>query len=182
MPQPKTMKAGSPDNFQTDPAALDYLVRYIPKWRTIWEPACGNGNLITGFIERGYKNIIASDVKGGHDFMSWRPEQDFNCIVTNPPFSMKEQFMGRCYQLGKPWALLMPITTFDSNKRRQLMASRGIEIILPTRRIKFETPNHDKRIKEGKKPGSAWFYSAWFTWGLNLGKQLTFCDNVTLKV
>lgn len=84
--------------------------------------------------------------------------------------------MRRCYDLGKPFALLMPITTFDHVGRRHLMKLGGIEVILPSRRIKFETPNHKQRIADGKKPGRAWFYSAWFTWGLNIGQQLTFTD------
>ena len=50
----------------------------------------------------------------------------FNCIITNPPFSIKEKFLARCYQLGKPFALLMPITTFDSRERRKLFHRHGM--------------------------------------------------------
>jgi hypothetical protein len=67
------------------------------------------------------------------------------------------------------------ITTFDAVDRRSLMAEHGVEIILPPRRINFETPNHQKNVAAGKKT-SAWFYSAWFTNGLNIGRQLTFTD------
>lgn len=196
MPKPKTMKSGSPDDFQTEPAALDYLLPYLAKverasqWQGqmfIWEPACGKGNLVKRLRAEGYQ-VFASDIKrqkelySVQDFLKNEMQHTYDCIVTNPPFSIKEKFMGRCYQLGKPWALLMPITTFDSQERRKQMDTHGIEIILPDRRIKFETPNHAARIAEGKAPGSAWFYSAWFTWGLNIGRQLTFCDEKTLAV
>ena len=39
----------------------------------------------------------------------------FDCIITNPPFSLKQEFLQRCYELGKPFALLLPLTTFESS-------------------------------------------------------------------
>lgn len=170
------MKAGSPDDFQTEPAAADWLMPYVSPAKMIWEPAAGNGNLVKRFTEKGYL-VTGSDIKTGQDFMEFKlkPEQ-YDIIITNPPFSIKEKFLGRCYNLAKPFALLMPITSFDSVGRRALMKEHGIEVILPHRRTKFETPNHAARVAAGEKPGTGWFYSAWFTWGLNLGQQLVFLE------
>lgn len=189
------MKAGSPDEFQTDPVALDYILPYLTKvkrasqWQDsvfIWEPACGKGNLVNKLRANGYK-VFSSDIKeqtqmcAVKDFLKDEMQHTYDCIVTNPPFSKKEEFFGRCYQLGKPFALLMPITTFDSVERRKMMATYGVEIIFPSKRINFETPNHAKNVAAGKRT-NAWFYTAWFTWGLNIGRQLVFCDDATLKL
>jgi hypothetical protein len=169
------MRSNSPDNFQTEPAALDWLLPHIPRHWKIWEPACGNGNLAKRLREEHYK-VSATDIISGHDFMSWRlPADEWDCAITNPPFSIKEKFLGRCYHLGKPFALLMPLTTFDAIDRRQLMAEHGVEVILPPRRINFETPNHARNVAEGKRT-SAWFYSVWITHGLRIGRQLVFTD------
>ena len=100
----------------------------------------------------------------------------FDVICTNPPFSLKDEFLEKCYWLGKPFALLLPLTVLDSVSRRNLFSKNGVEFILPPRRIRFETPNHQQRIAEGKKPGTGWFYSVWVTWGLNIGQQLTFLE------
>jgi hypothetical protein len=61
------------------------------------------------------------------------------------------------------------------------MEQHGVEVIFPSGRINFETPNHDERVKEGKK-SSAWFYTCWFTWGLNIGRQLVFNETKTLGI
>lgn len=183
MPQPATMKAGSPDNFQTDPAALDYLLPFIPKNWHIWEPACGNGNLVRALDKMGFRvqgtDIQEMPMEGGwnysRDFISDIPIPDCDMILTNPPYSIKEKFLARCYELGKPFALLLPLTTFDSVERRKLFAKHGVQIIFPSKRINFETPNHEHNLKIGKKT-SAWFFSAWFTQGLNLKKDMTFTD------
>lgn len=168
------MKAGSPDNFQTDPIALKYLVPFISKDLVVWDSACGNGNLVKGFWELGY-TAHGSDILTGDDFMECRGREKWDCIVTNPPFSIKQKFLGRCYNLGKPFALLMPITTFDSKGRRSLMKEHGVEIIFPPHRINFETPNHEANKAKGKKT-SSWFYTAWFTHGFKIGRELTFID------
>lgn len=179
MPQPKTMKGGSPDNFQTEPSALDCLIPYLKGGSTVWEPACGNGNLVKKLQQEGFY-VFPTDIKSGTDFLTYNsPGEDY--IITNPPFSLKEEFLGRCYQIGKPFALLMPITTFDSVQRRKMMAQYGCEIIFPEKRINFETPNHERNVAAGKRTNS-WFYTAWFTCGLNIGRQLVFTDPQLLGI
>jgi hypothetical protein len=138
--KPKLLAAGHPDNFQTPASALDCLIPYLDLTWRIWEPASGKGNLVEGLFERGFI-AHGSDILDGANFLSDPPPIQFNCVVTNPPFSIKEKFLARCYELGKPFALLMPITTFDSHERRKLFHRHGIQLILPDGRINFETPN-----------------------------------------
>lgn len=158
------LKVNSFDDYQTPPEALKPLLAYLKKDWIIWECAEGKGNL-TRYLElKGFK-VIGTDIINGYDFLKWKPEK-FDCIVTNPPYSKKQQFLERCYELEKPFALLLPLTTFETQKRQRLLSKLGIEVIFLPKRINFETPN-------GKGNGS-WFATAWFTNGLNIGKQLIF--------
>ena len=121
--------------------------------------------------KEGY-NVIGSDILTGEDFLTWKPEE-FDCIVTNPPYSIKQKFLERCYKLGKPFALLLPLTTFETRKRQKLFRDNGVEVLFMPERINFEVPS-------GKK-SSAWFATAWFCWGLNIGKPMTFLENFNKK-
>jgi hypothetical protein len=114
--------------------------------------------------EKGYV-FLETDILTGNDFLTTKPI-DWDCIITNPPFSLKQQFLERCYLLGKPFALLLPLTTFETPKRQELFKKYGLEVIFFDKRINFETPS-------GKGSGS-WFATAWFTHGLNIGKEMTF--------
>jgi len=157
------LKANKADDFQTPATAVSVLLPYLkPSW-VIWEPAEGKGNLTRRFKELGF-DVIGTDILGGYDFLSWEPAQ-FDCIVTNPPYSLKDEFLARCYLLSKPFALLLPLTTLEG-KRQRWLAQYGIEIVLLDKRVNFETPS-------GSGSGS-WFATAWFTNGLNIGQQLTF--------
>jgi len=155
--------ANKANDFQTPPIALHPLLPYLKKDWVIWECANGKGNLTLKLLDRGYR-VLATDIESGYDFLDWQPDR-FDCIVTNPPYSLKDKFLKRCYLLGKPFALLMPLTTLEG-KRQHWLEEYGIEIILLEKRLNFETPS-------GEGSGS-WFATAWFTNWLNIGNQLTF--------
>jgi excisionase family DNA binding protein len=158
-------KKGS-DDFQTPPEAVPPLSPYLPLDWTIWECACGKGYLAEALRQAGRK-VIATDIKNGLDFLKWQPS-DWHCAVTNPPFSLKFEFLERAYALGKPFAFLLPLTALESQPRQGLFRDNGIQIMLLDQRIHFETP-HQQRSQP-------WFAVAWFCWKLNLPEQLTFAS------
>ena len=157
------MKNKYANDFQTPPTAIVPLLKFIPKKWVIWECAEGKGNLTKFLRESGYK-VIGTDIKNGFDFLWYLPEEKFDCIITNPPYSLKQQFLERCYSIGKPFGLLMPLTTLETEKRQKLFARYGLKILFLKNRVNFETPS-------GKGSGS-WFASAWFTWQIPLPKSL----------
>ena len=162
------LRKGSPDDFQTPPEALYPLLPYIPKSWTIWEPACGEGLMAQTLREKGY-NVIATDILTGHDFLRWQPSEHYDIIITNPPYALKNEFLERAYQLNKPFAFLLPLTTLETERRQRLFQTNGIQLLLLPKRINFITPS-------GQGSGS-WFAVAWFTWKLNLPYDLTFALN-----
>ena len=80
--------------------------------------------------------------------------------------SLKLEFLENCYEIGKPFALLRPLTALEGKKRGELYKKYGIQLIIPNKRINFITPS-------GKGSGS-WFATSWFCWKLNLPKDLNF--------
>lgn len=162
------MKQGTPDDFQTPKIAIYPLLPYIKKDWKIWECAAGKGNLVEEFKKLGY-DIIGTDILQNkvYDFLYYKPKH-FDFIVTNPPYSLKDQFLKRCYKLEKPFALLLPLTTFEGKTRQSLFKKYGIQVIFFDKRINFTTPTG--------KESHAWFMAAWFTYGLNLEKDLLFVN------
>lgn len=161
------VKKGCPDDFQTPAHAIVPLLPYIPADWKIWECASGKGNLVKALRQQGYV-VTGTDILKGKDFLTYQPE-NFDCIITNPPFSLKQPFLERAYELGKPFAFLLPLTTFETAARQRLFKKHGIEVIMFDRRINFETPNKVKN-------SSSWFATAWFTHGFNIGSELNFVN------
>lgn len=169
--KPKTNRAGvkttstNYDRCQTPAYALDPLLLWLkPSW-TIWECAAGEGGLVIYLQSFGF-NVIGSDILTGQNFLTWQPAA-WDCIITNPPYSIKYDFIERCYGLSKPFALLMPLETLGAS-RAQRCFRNGVETILFDKRVNFKMPN------KGYSGNGAQFPTAWFTHGLGIGSQLTF--------
>lgn len=157
-------KNKSDDRYGTPSEALDILLPYIKKEWLIWECACGQGSIVDYLKKNGYR-IFGTDLD--HDFILGKP-LDCDCIVTNPPYSLKNHFIRRCYEIGKPFALLMPLTALESEDRQKYFRKYGIELIIPNRRIQYILPDGSSRLHGN------WFESVWFTYGLSLGSQIQF--------
>lgn len=144
-----------------DPAPLAALMPHVPKHWKIWEPACGDDDKQPMLDMIGYdfgRTVVGTDIRGygGQDFLTSEPQGSWDCIITNPPYSIKDDWIARCYQLGKPWALLLPYTTFEGRKRQAMFKEHGVDVLYLARRPQFTTPNGNK--------GGSWFPAAWFTW------------------
>ena len=168
----KIQMNGRSDEFGTPKEAIEPLLPFLNKNWIIWECAWGKGSLAKHFEEKGFK-IIGEPFKVFLNKDVGLNKEGFNCIVTNPPYSLKEKFLERCYELGKPFALLMPLTALEGKKRGELYRRFGIQLIIPNKRFNFETPS-------GKGSGS-WFATAWFCYKLNLLKDLMFVELSTPK-
>lgn len=162
--------AGRSNHFQTPDWAVDILARYIIKMGRpqIWECAEGSGNIVNRLKHHKF-DVIGTDIMHGFDFLSpLMPPPDFDVIITNPPYSIKDKWLQRCFDIGKPFALLMPITALGEQERFKMYKKYGIQLIMLPQRVDFETPS-------GEGSG-AWFYCAWFCHGLPLDEQITFPD------
>ena len=93
------------DFYQTPPEATLALLSFlgIPKGAVIWECACGSGEMSRTISAAGY-DVISSDIEdygfgqGGIDFLTYRQENRFDWIITNPPFSHAEPFIRRAWE------------------------------------------------------------------------------------
>lgn len=137
------------------------LIKYLGLHNAIvWEPACGAGHMAEAIVRTGNR-VIATELYwqgyglGGVDFlMADKPACDW--IITNPPFKLAEQFIERCIDHGKPFAMLLKSQYWHSAKRRQLFERHRPAAVLPlTWRPDFHF---------GAKGGSPTMECAWTVW------------------
>jgi hypothetical protein len=159
-------KSSSFDRCQTPAYAIDPLIQFLNEDWIIWECAAGEGNIVNYLSSKGYK-VIGTDILTGQNFFEWEPDQ-WDCIVTNPPYSIKYQWLEHCYDLGKPFALLLPVETIGAASGQRLFEEYGCEIIFLNKRVDFKMPGRTYR------KSSAQFPVAWFTWKMKIGKAINF--------
>lgn len=158
------------DRFQTPSYALAPLLKYIPSTvRTIWEPCAGDGFLVQWLQDAGYV-VEAGDVLTGQNyFHDSSVPKAYDMQVTNPPYSIRIEWAGRACELGRPWALLMPVETLALASMQRYLIEYKAEIIVFDARVDYLTP----LVRDWSK-SAAQFPSAWFTVGLNIGERLVY--------
>lgn len=158
----------NPNNqYYTPEIAMDYIYPHIKKYQRIWESCCGDGHIVRYLEKRGHR-VIGTDIMQGEefDFFTYAPpSQEYDIIVTNPPFTAKKRIFERLYHLGKPFAILMPSTALESNPIRAMLKLKGhYGIIMPPKTINYIPGDSENAREATKAPRSSrsFFHSSWF--------------------
>ncbi len=161
-------KHNTMDYCRTPPYAVEPLVPYLPPTFTVWESCCGEHaeHFLLGALERREFDVIGTDILHGIDYFSWEP-QTYDIQITNPPYSIKYDWIQRAYDLGKPFALLIPLETIGSARAQHMAQTYGAEFILLDKRVDFFMPNKGYG-------GSAQFPVMWWTHGLGIGRDISY--------
>lgn len=115
--------------------AVEPIVKYIPKSYKIWCPFDAEwSSFYQTFRENGF-DVIRSHIDEGKDFFLYEPN-DYDVIISNPPFNIKDQILKRLYDLNKPFAVLLPLNTLQG-KTRYKYFKNGIQILSFDQRIGF---------------------------------------------
>lgn len=119
------------DFYPTPPEVTVALLKElnISKLSTIWEPACGQGHMVKTMESMGY-HVIGTDIQNGIDFLK-APLVDCDWIITNPPFSLADKFIRRCWEYKKPFALLLKAQYWNAAKRVVLFQECRPLLIMP---------------------------------------------------
>lgn len=149
----KTDKAS--DEVFTPKYAVLPLVKYIPNGSTIWCPFDTlESEYVKIFIENGYK-VIHSHIDEGKNFFEYEPKE-YDVIISNPPFSIKDDIIKHLYELDKSYAMLLPIPTLQGQKKFEYMKD-GLQILSFNKRINFYTDASREEIQKGVSFGCAYF-------------------------
>lgn len=117
----------------------------------VWEPACGDGRMARVLDWHGF-NVFGSDFRetpgygfGGIDFLKDQPRttgliphDSFDIIVSNPPFSLAEQFIRRALSITPNVAMLLKATYWNAASRLPFFVEHRPAFVLPlTWRLAF---------------------------------------------
>ena len=91
--------------------------------------------------------------KAGHtviysimDFVS-SEHYKFDYVITNPPFSIKDEVIETVFKYGKRSVLVLPLDSMGGIKRRQLYQKYEFpQIYMPARRYSYMDENYVKRV------------------------------------
>ena len=146
------------DEVYTPFYAVEPLLEFLPQNKnfTIWCPFDEEWSAyVQTFRDKGYK-VIHTSITEGQDFFDYEPKEPYDCIISNPPFSKKDEVLDRLYKLNKPFAILLPVNSIQGKKRHSIF-NHDIELLVFDGRVDYHTWGNFKEYKTGNHFGSAYF-------------------------
>lgn len=121
----------SSDFYPTPPDVTVALLNFLslPSETRIWEPACGDGRMVRVLQDAGYE-VVGTDIQSGVDFLT-TPFIECDWIITNPPFNKAAEFIQRCLDYERPFALLLKSQYWNAAKRFNLFKQSQPSWFLP---------------------------------------------------
>lgn len=134
----RTMGKAETDEWITPSSSIYPILPHINKFKTIWCPFDFESSNFVQVLRENNFNVLYSHIETGQDFFNYTPSQDYDCIISNPPYSLRNQVIERCYELNKPFMLLMNYAgLFDNRKRFKLFSENGVELFILRGRTAF---------------------------------------------
>jgi len=135
----KWLRAGAfneKDEYYTPEILAGVIVKYIPEGATVWLPFdTENSEFVHAF--NGRNEVIYSHIWNGQCFFEYEPEQ-YDYIVSNPPFTRKLEVLDRLYSLEKPFAMVLPLPMLNYQEVGSFFLDKDLQLLIVDKKVSFD--------------------------------------------
>ena len=144
--QPKEFYSLEVNNeYYTPSYAVEPLLEFLEVYRNdiIWCPFDTKDSEFVKVLTREGFKVIYSHVDDGKNFFTYEPD-DYQVIVSNPPFQNKKETFERLLSFNKPFAMLMTLTWLNDSAPKKLFRDKDLQLLMFDERIKYKNAGEDK--------------------------------------
>ena len=124
------------DEFYTPKLLVRPIIQYIKKDWIVWCPFdTKDSEYVIELCNAGIK-VIYSHIDEGKDFFAYEPKE-YDCIISNIPFSKKIQILTRLYALGKPFAILLNLPILNYQNIGEFFLDKDLQLLIFDKKVSF---------------------------------------------
>jgi|TARA_Y100000310_G_scaffold20892_1_gene20232 hypothetical protein len=149
------------DEYYTPRILVEPILKYIPTDAVVWCPFdTEHSEFVLALKDRGNK-VIHSHIWEGKDFFKYEPNE-YDYVISNPPFTQKLEVFERLYKLGKPFAMIMglPILNYQEVGNFFYNLDEDLQLLIVDKKVSFDG-------------NTASFNNSYFCWNM-LPKAIVF--------
>lgn len=156
------LKKGATDEWYTPEEAVISILKHIPSNKIIWCPFdTEESNFVKVFRESGYTVEFSHIKNKDEDFFNYEPF-DWDIMISNPPYSIRNDILQRAFSFKKPFALLMNTNgLFDSSFRWDMFKNNDFTLFYLKGRVNY-MKQYGKKEKSSPPFQSAYICSKMF--------------------
>lgn len=125
------------DEYYTPKVLVEPILKYIDKSLTVWCPFDTKNSEFVLLLKENGNNVIYSHLKDDKDFFDYEPE-DYDIIVSNPPFSRKIEVLNRLYKLNKPFAMLLGLPILNYQNICNFYLDKELQLLIVNKKVSFD--------------------------------------------
>lgn len=128
------------DEYYSPQNVVDMILPYVIEsgYKKIWCPFDTQESRFVQSFQKLGMDVAFGHIATGQDFFDYTEPQG-DIVISNPPFSKRDQIFRRLFEMKCPFALVMNFNgLFDSKARARMFAENGVELLIPYGRMKFE--------------------------------------------
>ena len=155
------------DYYATHPDSTKALLQVVDIQYPALEPSCGEGHiskLLTGdvtsndLVDRGYGGVA--------DFLAWKPDREYQDVITNPPFELFQAFAKKALDVANHRVYLFgKLVALEGKKRATFLEQSPLKYVYVFKSRQQPLRNGDEIDPlSGKKWASNTMAFAWFVW------------------
>lgn len=126
------------DEYYTPKILVEPILQYIKPSDVVWCPFdTEESEFVIALRERG-NEVIYSHIWLGQDFFNYEPDEHYDCIVSNPPFSLKLKVFERLYKLGKPFAMVCGLPILNYQEVGEFFLDKELQLLIVDKKVSFD--------------------------------------------
>ncbi len=151
---------GKNDECYTPDYGVKPILKYIPKDKIVW---CPFDKEDSEFVKQIRNPVVHSHIDNGQNFFDYEPDE-WDIIISNPPFTKKRKYFERAISFNKPFALIMTNTWLNDKAPTQVFEGKDLQLLMFDSRMRFIMP-------DGRDNNKITFSSSYYCWNF-LPKQI----------
>lgn len=126
------------DEYYTPEILVEPILKYIKLNSTIWCPFdTENSEFVILLNEKGHK-VIYSHICYGQDFFEYEPQEEYDYIISNPPFTRKLEVLERLYKLNKPFAMVLGLPILNYQEVGNFFLDKELQLLIVDKKVSFD--------------------------------------------
>lgn len=177
------------DLYETPPSVVMPLLNLIYMYldTCMLDPCAGN-RMLSNYLESEGYNVISRDLFSmdeHYDFLIDSIPAETGFIICHPPMIQENRFLQRCYELKKPFAILMSVHSLSTEEVGELIHKNGANLYFLVGNQKFIYNGEEKNMGNfawvlGNSPEiSNKYYLIGHNWNEGIGVEVTSFDEAS---
>jgi len=133
-----TGKFNEKDEYYTPPILVKPICQFIKPNSVVWCPFdTKDSEFVIQLRANGHK-VIYSHIWSGQDFFTYEPQEPYDYIISNPPFSCKLKVLERLYKLNKPFAMIMGLPILNYQEIGEFFLNKPLQLLIVDKKVSFD--------------------------------------------